>query len=287
MLMRTSFGEVAYEVRGQGPPMLLLCANGHDRHAFDAVMPELARRFRTVAVDWPGMGESPALTTTTPASAPMMADLIEELVAGLALGPAVIIGNSIGGFAALRLAARRPELVRALVVVNSGGFSPVNWFTRAFCWLKGQRWFTRLCGRAFAAAYLKQRNPHVADILARIDAARRRDDYLAVETAIWRNFPRPDNDVRAEAARVRCPTLLVWGRHDPVIRARVEGKIAQRAMPHASYVEIDSGHVPFAEAPEAFLGAALPFLAAALPLQDAALPLQDAALPLPVSRTPS
>jgi pimeloyl-ACP methyl ester carboxylesterase len=261
MLIRTSFGEVACDVRGQGPPMLLLPANGHDRHVFDAVLPELSRHFRTVAVDWPGMGDSPAPSTSTPASAPMMADLLEELVGGLGLEPVVLVGNSIGGFAAVRLAARRPELVRALVVVNSGGFSPVSWFTRAFCWLKGQRWFTRLFGRAFAASYLKKRNPLVDDILQRIAAACRRDDYLAVETAIWRNFPTAGNDVTAEAARVTCPTLLVWGRRDPVSRARVEGRIAQRAMPHARYVEIDSGHVPFAEDPDAFLGAALPFLA--------------------------
>ena len=50
-------------------------------------------------------------------------------------------------------------------------------------------------------------------------------------------------------------------KRDPVSRARVEGRIAQRSMPHARYVEIDSGHVPFAEDPDAFLGAALPFLA--------------------------
>jgi pimeloyl-ACP methyl ester carboxylesterase len=261
MLIQTSLGTVACDISGSGPPMLLLPANGHDRHAFDAVLPELSRHFRTVAVDWPAMGDSPAPTTATPASAPMMADLLEELVTALALGPAILVGNSIGGFAAVRLAARRPELVRALVVVNSGGFSPVTWFTRGFCWLKGQRWFTRMFGRAFAASYLKKRNPHVAGILARIAAACHRDDYLAVETAIWRNFPRSGNDVTAEAARVTCPTLLVWGRHDPVSRARVEGRIAQRSMPHARYVEIDSGHVPFAEDPDAFLGAALPFLA--------------------------
>src|SRR3954469_20664685 len=108
MLIRTSFGEIACSVRGDGPPMLLLPANGHDRHAFDAVLPELSRHFRTVAVDWPAMGDSPAPTTDTPASAPMMADLLEELVAALALGPVILVGNSIGGFAAVRLAARRP-----------------------------------------------------------------------------------------------------------------------------------------------------------------------------------
>jgi 3-oxoadipate enol-lactonase len=207
------------------------------------------------------MGESPTLRGAREASAPLMADLVEELVPALGVGPVAIIGNSIGGFAAVRLAARRPELVRALVVVNSGGFTPSSWFTRAVCWLKGQRWFTRAFGRRFAAAYLKRRNAYVDDILRRIDVARRREGYLAVETAIWRNFPAAGNDVTEEAARVACPTLLVWGRRDPVSRARVEGRIAQRSMPQARYLELDCGHVPFAEEPDAFLGAVLPFLA--------------------------
>src|SRR2546423_15088243 len=99
MLLETSFGKVACEVRGQGPTMLLLPANGHDRHAFDAVVPELSKRFRTVAVDWPGMGESSALAGAAPASAPMMADLLEGIVAALGVEPVVIVGNSIGGFA--------------------------------------------------------------------------------------------------------------------------------------------------------------------------------------------
>jgi pimeloyl-ACP methyl ester carboxylesterase len=256
----TSIGRVAYEVNGAGPPLLLLPANGHDRHVFEAVVPALARRFTTYAIDWPGMGDSPAPTVTMPASAPMMADLVEELVAWLRLPPVFIVGNSIGGFAALRLAARKPEAVRGLVAVNSGGFTPMNRFARLFCWLRGRRWFTRWFAVAFARLYLKKRTPEVADLLGRIDRARRRREYVEVETDIWRNFPAAGNDVTAEAARVRCPTLLVWGRRDPVSRARVEGRIARRAIAGAMYAEFDCGHVAFAEDPDRFLAVVEPFL---------------------------
>ena len=50
------------------------------------------------------------------------ADVAEELVERLAPEGAVVVGNSVGGFAAGRLAIRRPELVRGLVLVDSGGF---------------------------------------------------------------------------------------------------------------------------------------------------------------------
>jgi len=253
-LIRTSLGEVACHIAGSGPPLFLLHANGHDHHVFDAVTPALAQRFRTIAIDWPAMGDSPP--PSRPASASLFADLLEEVVDTLDAGPAAFIGNSVGGFAAARLAARRPAMVRSLVLVNSGGFTPMNALARAFCRFRAQRWFVRLFARAFARLYLHRRNRWVNDILARIDVARRRDDYLAVETSVWRHFPDADSDLSLEARRVVCPTLLLWGRRDPISRARVEGKAAREAMPRARYVELDCGHVAFAEEPDAFLAAA-------------------------------
>jgi 3-oxoadipate enol-lactonase len=54
--------------------------------------------------------------------------------------------------------------------------------------------------------------------------------------------------------------LIVWGKHDPVLRARVEGKMARHVLPNAGYVELGTGHVPFLEDPQAFLDVVLPFL---------------------------
>ena len=64
----------------------------------------------------------------------------------------------------------------------------------------------------------------------------------------------------AQASRIHAPTLIVWGKHDAVIRAKVEGARLRAMLPHASYIELDTGHVPFVEAPEAFLAAVEPFL---------------------------
>jgi 3-oxoadipate enol-lactonase len=54
---------------------------------------------------------------------------------------------------------------------------------------------------------------------------------------------------------------VVWGRRDPVVRAAVDGAAVRAAIPHAEYVELDTGHAPFVEEPDAFLDAVLPFLA--------------------------
>ena len=77
---------------------------------------------------------------------------------------------------------------------------------------------------------------------------------------MWRSFSAPSMDLSAEAAGCVCPTLLIWGRHDPVLSAKVAGRRAREALPHARYVELDTGHVPFVEDPPAFLEVLLPFL---------------------------
>ena len=255
-------GVVAYEACGEGAPLLLLHANGLDRRSFAAVIPALARAHRVIAVDWPGMGESEAPSPPASATAALMADVLEDVVTALDVGPAVLLGNSIGGFAAVRLAARHPERVRALVLVDAGGFAAPSFVVRAFCALKGSEWFTRLAERRFAAHYLVRRTPAVQEILAHVALAHRDDAKVAVNAAIWRSFVRPESDVRSDARAVRCPTLLVWGRHDPVIRAEVEGRVAASLLAGAELVQLDTGHCPFAEDPDAFLAAVQPFLAA-------------------------
>jgi pimeloyl-ACP methyl ester carboxylesterase len=257
----TRTGNVAYEVSGSGAPLVLLHGNGHDRRDFDAIVPALcAAGFRTFAVDWPGFGESDAPPVPSAASTSLMADVLEDLVDALRLEPAIFVGNSLGGTASVRLAARRPDRVRALVLVDTGGFVKITPLVRAFCWLQGREWVRRATGKAFGAWYMKARNDAVRGVLGRIEGARDRRATIAVEAALWRRFADDASSVAREAARVRCPALIVWGRHDPVLRARIEGARARRSLRSARYVELDTGHVPFVEAPQDFLGAVLPFL---------------------------
>jgi pimeloyl-ACP methyl ester carboxylesterase len=258
----TRAGRVAYEVAGAGAPLVLLHSAGHDHHDYDAVVPELARSFRTYAVDWPGCGESAAPRPPSSASAALMAEVLEDLSERLFTEPVVLIGNSVGGMAAIRLAGRHPEKVRAVVLVDSGGLTPASLFVRAFCWVQGREWVRRHTGLGFARSYLKLRNTHVEEILRRYQAALARPEAVAVHAALWRSFATPGNDVSAEARLLRCPVLLVWGRRDPVTRARVEGRRARALISAARYVELDTGHVPFAEDPQRFLRELLPFLQA-------------------------
>jgi pimeloyl-ACP methyl ester carboxylesterase len=258
----TRAGKVAVHIQGEGPPLFLLHSVGHDHHDFDLVVPSLSRQFQTIAVDWPGHGASDMWDPPEAASARGLFEVLEDVVDALNLPPAIFIGNSVGGAASLRLAWTRPERVRGLVLVDNGGAQGRSRLVSAACWVQGQVQVRRWTGMRFAATYLRTKGPGRDAVLAKLAEHRERPGFIEMESAMWRSFGAPANNLAALARHVRVPTLIVWGKHDPVLLARLDGRRMQKLMPHARYVELATGHAPFVEKPEAFLAAITPFLEA-------------------------
>ena len=103
-LLDTATGPIAYATAGPAasdvPPLVLLPSGAHDHHDFDALRAVLPPDLRTIAIDWPAHGASPA--GAAPASVTRFADVAEEVVERLAPEGAVVVGNSVGGFSAAR-----------------------------------------------------------------------------------------------------------------------------------------------------------------------------------------
>jgi pimeloyl-ACP methyl ester carboxylesterase len=90
----------------------------------------------------------------------------------------------------------------------------------------------------------------------------RRDPGLGAVAELWRSFASPEHDLRDEAPSITAPTLLIWGRRDPVIPPKIGQRIAEM-IPRARLIVLDTGHVPHTTAPEAFASHLLPFAEAA------------------------
>jgi pimeloyl-ACP methyl ester carboxylesterase len=118
--------------------------------------------------------------------------------------------------------------------------------------------FLRAIYPAFSAAYMRARTD--ADRRARAAgvATTRRDPGLRVVAELWGSFAGPEHDLRAEAPSISAPTLILWGRRDPVIPLRLGRRIAG-LIPGARLVVIDSGHVPHTTEPEAVAGELVAF----------------------------
>jgi pimeloyl-ACP methyl ester carboxylesterase len=246
----------AYDAAGTGDPVVMLHGGGGDRHDYDDLRALLPERFRTIAVDWPGHGDSPAFEGTATALA--LADVAEDVVTELAPAGAVLVGNSVGGFAAARLAVTRPDLARGLIVLDGGGFSGFGPHVRMFCGLMGQPWFLRAFYPAFTGLALRSRSPAARRARGQARRMVSSSDGLRTLSSLWRSFAQAGHDLRGEAGGITSPALLIWGRHDPVIPLRV-GRKAAALVPRSQLLVLGTGHAPHMGDPGSVAAATIPF----------------------------
>ena len=134
--MRVSDGVylAVVEFGGSGTPILLLHGLMGRATTWWPVAQWLRRYGRVVGVDARGHGRSQA---SGPWTTERLAADAAEVLEGLDAGPAVVIGHSMGGLTGIELAARRPDLVRALVVEDAAAdltCSPANAVSDARAW---------------------------------------------------------------------------------------------------------------------------------------------------------
>jgi pimeloyl-ACP methyl ester carboxylesterase len=259
----TRVGKVAYSDFGEGPVVVLLHATLHDRGDFDPIASRLGQDHRVIALDWPGHGDSPAPVPNYRPTAASFADTLADVVAALDLPSAAFIGNSVGGFAAARLAITEPQRVSRLLLVNAGGFiaGPV---TNLFCRTLGTPAVMKRVLPRSIRSYMKATSDSDYAVQERALARAKTREGVALTAAMWRSFASSDCDLRPQADRITAPCLVIWGLKDTAIPMRL-GRATADAIPGARLEVLPTGHVPFSSDPAGFLAIAAPFLAAAIP----------------------
>ena len=115
-LQRANDAELYYELRGDGPPLLLMMGASGYGGVFGRFAECLADEFTVVTYDRRGNGQSPKPTGWTATSPEEQADDAAALLAGLGLAPAAIFATSSAGIFALAALHRHPECVRGAVL---------------------------------------------------------------------------------------------------------------------------------------------------------------------------
>lgn len=206
--------------RADGPVAILLHGLTSDSSSWELVGPCVGERFRCIAPDARGHGDS---DWADDYSFEAQCGDVVDVMNGLGVLAAAVIGHSMGGLTAYLLAARHPDRVRALVLEDALSFSPAD------------------------PPRPVPRGPEPGE----------QTDWRAVRAvATWRN--RPDTSWAEYAPEIEMRTLLVGGArsHYPQQEQR---KLAKK-FPRGRYVALDTTHTVHAERPGEFSAVVQPFL---------------------------
>ena len=268
----------AAPVNPEGPAILLVHGFGASTDHWRYNIPALAAHHEVHALDLLGFGRS-AKPAGLPYGGALWRDQLSAYVAERIGRPTVLVGNSLGGYAALAAGAALGENAAGVVLINAAGpFSqeqqpPRGWGAIA----------TRTIGAAVLGSPVVQRL--IFENLRRPATVRRTlnrvyVDRTNVDEELVQSILRPSRDpgafgvfrtvfdipsgepLDALFARLRCPLLLVWGIRDPWINAPGRRATFQRhAPPATTEVVLAAGHCPHDEVPAAVNAALLEWLA--------------------------
>jgi len=219
---------------------------------FAAQVERLRDRYRCVTIDWRGQGKSPA-----PAGGYDMDTLSDDAVAvieSLGLGAVHYVGLSMGGFVGMRLAARRPELLRSLVLLDTSAgpedpdkVSSYRLLAKVYGLLGMRPVRSQVEPIMFGPTFLADpaAQPHLDAFRAELKAVKR----SGMKQAIYGVTDR--EPILDELDRITAPTLVVVGVDDvatPVAQAETIAAAIQ-----GSRLEIvpDAGHSSTIEQPKA------------------------------------
>jgi pimeloyl-ACP methyl ester carboxylesterase len=275
--------KVHYVVQGQGPPIVLIHGFGASAFHWRYNIPELAKTHTVYAMDLLGFGWSEKALIEYDALLwrDQVADFVKEVVGK----PAVLAGNSVGGFTVLTTAAGYPDLVSGLVLLNSSGqfdtpsspgegkigegssqqevikteesvlnrlmLKPIKDFVQKYAILFAF-WQAKQPARIKSVlqnVYKDQTNVDdylVQSIVQPTQDANAGEVYYRLMTQLV--FKSSNLTINQLLDQLSCPLLLLWGDLDPWMGPS-KCEQMKKLYPQAEMVHLQAGHCPHDEAP--------------------------------------
>lgn len=252
--IRTAMADIAVlESSGSGMPVLLVHGNSSCKEVFLRQLESpLATRYRMIAVDLPGHGESADASDERAYTIPGYAETMLELLDAMGAPRAAVLGWSLGGHIGLEMLAQRPALAGLMIVgappYAHGFLGMMRAFhvnlslllaTRARLSLMEARRFART---SLGAAY----DPIFLDVVRRTDVRAR--------PALYRGMMRGEGaDQKQLVERARAPIAVLNGSEEPFARLDYLADLDYAELWDGQCHVIDgAGHAPFLERPAAF-----------------------------------
>jgi pimeloyl-ACP methyl ester carboxylesterase len=247
---------LAFSRSGTGPPLVLLHGIGSARSAWDPVADRLAERFEMLAIDLPGFGESPPLPPDVEPSPSVIAAAVAAFLDSHGVVAPHVVGNSLGGWIALELAAIRG--IQSLTLLSPAGL----WRGRTPLYnrisLRTTRWVAKRC-TALALRLVRYRAGRIL-ILGQTHGRPARISRAYADMAVRAMAGGPGFDATMKATEPRCyragapidaPITVAFGSRDRLLLPHQSRHLGQ--LPPGVHVETlaGCGHVPMADRPDA------------------------------------
>jgi len=242
--------QISYEEAGRGPPLVLLHAFPQARAMWRCQLEVLSSDFRVLCPDLPGFGES---RSASPCSIEGMADDIVAWLKYLQIDRAIVGGASMGGYVALALARRHPQLLRGLILASTradadsdearAGREAMIAFARDN---DARAVFEKMAPRLFCPV-TRRDWPELIEEAARIAEPIPRSTIVSTLQAL-----RDRPDARGSLASITAPTLVLVGKSDEVSPPALAREM-MNAIPNVLWKMLrDAGHFAHVEAEESW-----------------------------------
>ncbi len=252
-----------YELSGSGRCFTLIHGAGDNLNAWYNQVPAFSRRYRVLTYDVRGLGQTelPEGELTTE----LWVEDLYALLKALNISEAILLGFSMGGAIALGFTVAHPEMVRALILSNSGGGARRS--EEEMRQMAAQRQaqmeaikkegmeaeFKARVGSMFSPGFA-EKNPKTVARYREIMLQNNPQGYLRVMQRMGRPATPPD------LSKITCPTLIIAGEHD-LYGGPEAARATQKDIRSSQLKVFPTGHPAFLEQPEAYNEAVLRFLA--------------------------
>jgi 3-oxoadipate enol-lactonase len=254
--------DIHYKEKGQGFPIVLIHGYTGNLRNWALQVWVLTQKYRTISLDLRGHGLSVKPTRREDYSLELFAADVHGLLHALAVPECYLVGHSMGGMVAQEFMLRHPEMVRALVLVDTAADMPQDmpWQERArlleLARTEGmEAVFEQMAQTPPLGGQLVEENPQIIDVWREQFLMTSLEGYLYCGQAIANRRP-----LLEELSQIRVPTLIICGELDePFLEPSL--RMHQRIADSELVIIAGTGHTPTLENPLEFNQALLSFLA--------------------------
>jgi pimeloyl-ACP methyl ester carboxylesterase len=264
LMARAEFGEdefaevdgyrLHYVEAGEGKPVICIPGSWSTYRVWNPILPILAKRFRVLALDYLGTGDSDKPQSGFRYTIQEQADLIAKLIRTLRLGKVHLVGASYGGAIVFNLAARHPQICGKIVSIEGGIIRPKplpgspieKWFRypvigELVIGLIHTGWFNRMVlkvitGKSFAHLTGAERRRALEEISFNARSATRTAWYWIGKS------PQTLVPFAEEAKRIKAPILYMVGGESDFLDMTAETiRFLDAYLPHAKILNFEDG----------------------------------------------